>query len=60
MIHLFKNKIGFGKLALIEFGDFDGDGKSEGLFFLAGYNLDGYVLLHEEMTRQATYYWGYH
>jgi hypothetical protein len=60
VIHLFKNEIGFGKLELLEFGDFDGDGKSEGLFFLAGYNLDGYVLFHEGMTKQARYFWGYH
>jgi hypothetical protein len=60
VIHLFKNQIGFGKLELIEFGDFDGDGKSEGLFFLAGYNLDGYVLFHEGMTKQTRYSWGYH
>jgi hypothetical protein len=60
VIHLFKNEIGYGKLELIEFGDFDGDGKSEGLFFLAGYNLDGYVLFHEGMTKQTKYFWGYH
>lgn len=60
VIHLFKSRIGFDKLQLIEFGDFDGDGKTEGLFFLSGYNQDGYVLFHDNMTKQIKFTWGYH
>jgi hypothetical protein len=60
-IHLFKSKgHAYAKLQLLEFGDFDGDGKTEALFFLSGYNDDGYVLLYEDMTRSAKFTWGYH
>lgn len=60
VIHLFKGRIGFDRLELIEFGDFDGDGESEGLFFLSGYNRDGYVLLHDKMTKLTKFVWSYH
>lgn len=58
--HFFKSWVGFSKLELIQFGDFDGDGKTEGLFFLSGYNEDGYVLLYDNMTKQVKFAWGYH
>jgi hypothetical protein len=60
VVHLFKSRNGFDKLGLVEFGDFDGDGKTEGLFFLSGYGEDGYVLLHDNMTKQIKFTWGYH
>lgn len=59
-IHVFENRIGFGSLELIEFADFDGDGKTEALFLMSGYNRGGYVLLHEKMTRQTKFVWSYH
>lgn len=49
-----------GTFALIEMADFDGDGKSEALFFYSGYNRDGYVLLHSGMTKKVEFMWGYH
>lgn len=61
VVHVFKSKGNlFSSLQLIQFGDFDGDGKSEALFFRSGYNDDGYVLFHEEMTKTAKFNWGYH
>ncbi len=59
-VHVFENRIGFGRLELIEFADFDGDGKTEALLLMSGYNRDGYVLLHDQMRRQTKFVWSYH
>jgi hypothetical protein len=47
-------------LELVDAGDYDGDGRSEELFFFGKYDYDGYVLFSENFTRRATYGWGYH
>lgn len=47
-------------LRWLEAGDFDGDGKSEVLLWLSGYNRGGYVLLFDGLTRRAEFSWGYH
>lgn len=60
VIHVLKSLVGFDKLELIAFGDFDGDGRTEGLFLLGGYNKGGYVLFHDDMTKRAMFAWGYH
>lgn len=60
VIHVFSSQDSVSKLELIEFGDFDGDGKSEGLFLFRGYNRDGYVLFSENMTKATKFFWGYH
>jgi hypothetical protein len=44
----------------IEVGDFDGDGKTEALFWFSGYNEDGYVLFFEDFRKSARFTWGYH
>lgn len=45
---------------LIEHADYDGDGKTEFLFWHAGYNRDGYVLLQPAALRRAEFIWSYH
>ncbi len=47
-------------LSVLEFGDFDADGKTEVVLFYSGYNRDGYVLLHSGMTKKVEFLWGYH
>lgn len=61
VVHVFRSKINaFAKLQLLRFGDFDGDGTSEALFFRSGYNEDGYELFHEGMKKTVKFTWGYH
>lgn len=43
---------------LIQFGDFDGDGKSEALFHLRSYQERGYLLLHQDMLKQVRFSYG--
>jgi hypothetical protein len=45
--------------ALIDAGDFKGDGKEEFLFFLSGYNEDGFVLVYDHFRRSARFSWSY-
>ena len=44
----------------VEVGDFDGDGRSEALFWLSEYNKNGYVLFFDEFRRTASCSWSYH
>lgn len=48
------------ELELIDAGDYDGDGKSEFLFWYSGYNKDGYILIYNDFRGRAEYLWGYH
>lgn len=45
--------------ALVDGGDFAGDGKEELLFFTSGYNEDGFLLLYDHFTRAARFSWSY-
>jgi len=47
-------------LAPLEAADVDGDGKSEWLFWYAGYNRDGYRLFYDGMKKHVVFDWGYH
>ncbi len=47
-------------LYLIDAGDYDGDGKSEVLFFVSGYNQDGYVMFYNSFQKSVIYTWHYH
>lgn len=44
----------------IDFGDFDGNGIPEALFWFSGYNEDGYVLFTENFQKRARFTWLYH
>ena len=44
---------------LIAIGDFAGDGNEEALFWLAGYNEDGFVLYYDHFRKSAKFVWGY-
>jgi hypothetical protein len=47
-------------LALIDTGDYDGDGHSELVFAKSGYNHDGYVLFSDDLAHSAEFGWSYH
>jgi hypothetical protein len=46
--------------ALIDAGDYGGDGHSELVFAKSGYNHDGYVLFSDDVNRAAECGWSYH
>ncbi len=48
------------EMELIDSGDYDGDGKSEFLFWHSGYNQDGYILIYNDFRESAEYLWSYH
>lgn len=48
------------EMQLIDAGDYDGDGKSELLFWYSGYNKDGYILFYNDFRGESKYLWGYH
>jgi hypothetical protein len=47
-------------LFFIDSGDYDGDGESEVLFFVSGYNEDGYALFYDSFQKEVLYTWSYH
>ncbi len=46
-------------LYLVDAGDYDGDGKSEVIFFLSGYDQDGYVMFYDSFQKSVIYTWHY-
>lgn len=47
-------------LSLLNATDYDGDGKTEFLFWYSGYNRDGYVLFSERFRQRTEFTWSYH
>lgn len=47
-------------LKLIDWADYDADGNSEFLFWLNGYDMNGYRILWNKQSRTATFSWIYH
>jgi hypothetical protein len=47
-------------LILVDAGDYDGDGKSEIVFFVSGYNEDGYALFYDSFQKNLFRTWHYH
>ncbi|MDH3975931.1 MAG: hypothetical protein OEV42_16780 [Deltaproteobacteria bacterium] len=47
-------------LTFIDAGDYDSDGKSEVIFFLSGYNEDGYAMFYDSFQKSIKWTWGYH
>ena len=45
---------------LVDAGDYDGDGKSEVLFAISGYDEGGYRLYYSDFGRSAEFLFGYH
>jgi hypothetical protein len=48
------------EMALIDAGDYDGDGKSELVFALSGYNYGGYQIFYDGLKKSATFDFSYH
>lgn len=46
--------------SLVDAGDYDGDGKSEIIFWSSRYNGDGYVLFYNDFTKMTDFVWSYH
>jgi len=47
-------------LELVDVGDYDGDSKSEAIFFVSGYDEDGYALFYDCFKKSVWYTWHYH
>ena len=47
-------------LDLIDFADYDHDGKTEFLFWRSYYNDDGYILFSRHFQNSSVYSWSYH
>ncbi|MGO8815161.1 MAG: hypothetical protein ACLQVG_10965 [Terriglobia bacterium] len=47
-------------IRLLGAGDYDGDGESEVLFAIDGYNLGGYRLFYENFTKSVEFVFSYH
>lgn len=47
-------------LAFIDAGDYDADGETEVIFFLSGYNEDGYAIFYDSFRKNVIWTWGYH
>ncbi len=45
---------------LLDAGDYDGDGKSEVLFAIDGYDLGGYRFFYQNFNKSAEYVFAYH
>lgn len=48
------------EMDLVDAGDYDGDGLSELLFWTSGDDVDAYVLMYDDFSKQARFYWNYH
>jgi hypothetical protein len=48
------------EMVLVDAGDYNGDGKSEILFWSSGYNKDGYILYFDNLRQKVEYKWSYH
>lgn len=47
-------------LTLVDAGDYDEDGKSEVIFFVSGYNEDGYAIYYDSFRKNVSWTWSYH
>ena len=47
-------------MRLLDYGDFDGDGTTDFVFYMSRYNRDGYVLFWHEFEQSAGFIWQYH
>ncbi len=48
------------ELVPIDVGDYDGDQKSEMIFWVSTYNEDGYVMFYDGFSRNIAFTWLYH
>lgn len=47
-------------LSYLGHGDYNADNNDEWIFYLSGYNLDGYVLFSDDFSVRVKYVWSYH
>jgi|GEM_PF-2659279 len=48
------------ELELLEYGDFDNDGKDEFIFWSSIFNHDKYILFYNDFSDELVYEWNYH
>ena len=48
------------EMTLLDTGDYDGDGYSEFVFWVNGYNENGYRIVFGRLQETATFVWHYH
>ena len=58
--HQDRGDASISECALIDAGDYDGDGQSEVLFWVNRYNGNGYILFYNDFTAHAAFEWSYH
>jgi hypothetical protein len=47
------------RMALLDLGDYDGDGKAEALFWFSSHNVEGYFLYYEAFKDHVRFAWKY-
>ena len=47
-------------MMLVDIGAFAGDDREQAIFFIGGYNMDGYILYYDHFRKFAIVTWGYH
>ena len=48
------------EMIVLDIEDFDGDGKSEFVFWLNAYNRNGYVIVWDNFRQRSSFIWSYH
>jgi hypothetical protein len=47
-------------LTIIDWADYDSDGETDFLFWIDGYNINGYRIVWKGLREMASFTWGYH
>jgi len=60
--YLHGNKVNFlgHDIMPLDYGDYNGDGKEEWVFWFSGYDDDGYILFYNAFNDRSEFHWSYH